>query len=302
MHLSPALVSLPIFALPLMAAPIPSPRPDALTGNGGNAFTGAAGDASGGDNCGNSGDLLGLGLFNGNTNNGGEANSGNAYAGNGGNFNGVFGFDPDHNSNRPNPTPDEAVGNKPAPAQANNNPAPAPADNHPYPAPGSNGPIPNEQAADQSYPDAPKTYIGKPKGKPKNGSKPKKPKVNAVHTRPQPDTEGDYQQPSNIAYVAGNGGDAYSGAGGQATGGSSNASSGTQNINSGYFDNGNDFIDVDALNNSLNDASALNGVLGHDNDFSRTNSAGSDNRANSAASANSGPAVGGDGGSIQVVN
>ncbi|KIO29053.1 hypothetical protein M407DRAFT_21795 [Tulasnella calospora MUT 4182] len=280
-----------------MAAPIPSPRPDALTGNGGNAFTGAAGDASGGDpNCGNPGDLLGLGLFNGNAGNGGNASSGNAYAGNGGNINGLFGSDFNQNSNR----------HDPAPAPVANNPSPAPADNNPSPASAENRPFPNEQAAHDSYSDDPRTYIGKPKGKPKKGSKPKnaKPKVHAVHARPQSDVEGDNQQPdpSNVVYVAGNGGDATSGPGGQAIGGPSNASSGIQNINSGSFDDSNDFIDVDALNSSLNDASVLNGALGHDNDFSRTNSAGSDNRANSAASANSGPAVGGDGGSIQVVN
>ncbi|KAG8895491.1 hypothetical protein FRC00_007408 [Tulasnella sp. 408] len=169
-----------------MAAPIPSPRPDALTGNGGNAYTGAAGDASGGDsNCGT-------------------------------------------------------------------------------PAPVENGPGPNEQAAHESYSDDPKTYIGRPKGKPK-GSKPKnaKPKVHAVHTGPESDNQ--QAGPSNIVYVAGNGGDATSGPGGQAIGGPANASSGTQNIDYGSFDDSNDFIDVDALNSSLNDASVLNGALGHDN-------------------------------------
>ncbi|KAG8915699.1 hypothetical protein FRC01_003536 [Tulasnella sp. 417] len=248
MHLSPALVSLPIFALPLIAAPIPSPRPDALTGNGGNAYTGAAGDASGGDsNCGGPGDLLGLGLFSGNTGNGGDASSGNAYAGNGGNINGLFGPDFNHNSNQPEPAP-----------VANN-----PADNNPSSATAENRPVPNENAAQESYPD-PKTYIGKPKGKPK-GSKPKnaKPKIHAAHPRPQSDIEGDNQ--SNSVYVAGNGGDATSGPGGQAISGPANASSGSQNVNSGTFDDSGDFIDVDALNSSLNDASALNGALGHDN-------------------------------------
>lgn len=87
MHLSPALVSLPMFALPLFAAPIPD------GGNGGNSFSGAGGNAAGGNvsGCGPSDDpgldAIGLGLItasNGNGGSGGDAGSGNSFGGNGG--------------------------------------------------------------------------------------------------------------------------------------------------------------------------------------------------------------------------
>ena len=89
MHLSPALVSIPMFALPLFTGAAPIPQPD-NGGNGGDSYSGAGGNAAGGNvsspQCDQNGfDLIGLGFLNGNGGNGGSANSGASIAGNGGN-------------------------------------------------------------------------------------------------------------------------------------------------------------------------------------------------------------------------